>query len=85
MNQPTTNSKLSLTLALLPNRDIRGVRFYRTLFYMPAIVPVVANSILGLWILQPNFGVLNTLLALWGSGAPCGWGIRSGPSLRSFS
>lgn len=52
----------SLAIAMLLNRAIRGMSFYRTACYMPAIVPVVASSLLWVWILNPSQGVLNQLL-----------------------
>lgn len=61
---------LSLILALLLNQKVRGLPIYRTLFYIPSIVPVVANSILWIWILQPQWGLLNFLLSLVGIKGP---------------
>lgn len=55
---------ISLSLALALNHDVRGIRVYRTLLYLPSIVPAVANSILWLWILQPQFGLLNSVLSM---------------------
>ena len=52
----------SLAIAMLLNRGIRGIGFYRTGFYMPAIVPLVASSLLWLWIFNPSHGVLNVAL-----------------------
>lgn len=43
-----------LAIALLLNHSVRGVRFYRTLFYMPAIVPVIGSAILWAWVLTPD-------------------------------
>ncbi|HMO27109.1 MAG TPA: hypothetical protein PKB10_12660, partial [Tepidisphaeraceae bacterium] len=43
-----------LAIALLLNHEIRGMKVYRTLFYLPAIVPVVASSILWIWVLNPT-------------------------------
>ncbi|MCL4544656.1 MAG: sugar ABC transporter permease [Chloroflexi bacterium] len=51
-------------LALLLNRAVRGMQFYRTMFYMPAIVPGVANAVLWLWLLNPSLGLVNALLAV---------------------
>lgn len=66
----------SLGLALLLNCDVRGQPFFRTLFYLPSIVPVVASSMLWLWIFNGQFGILNQVLApivgLWG-GQPPAW------------
>jgi ABC-type sugar transport system permease subunit/ABC-type glycerol-3-phosphate transport system substrate-binding protein len=52
----------SLLISLLLNRSIRGLSFYRTACYMPAIVPVVASSLLWMWIFNPDRGILNQIL-----------------------
>jgi len=52
----------ALALALLLNMKLKGQAFYRTLFFLPSIVPVVASSVLWLWLLNPDYGLLNTLL-----------------------
>lgn len=49
-------------LAVLLNQKIRGLPFFRTVFYLPSIVPVVASSFLWLWLFNPDFGLLNALL-----------------------
>jgi multiple sugar transport system permease protein len=51
-------------LALLLNHAVRGIAIYRTMFYMPAIVPGVANAVLWLWLLNPSLGLVNALLAV---------------------
>jgi len=61
---------LSLCLALLLNQKVGGLAIYRTLFYIPSIVPLVANSILWIWILQPQWGLLNYFLSLVGIEGP---------------
>jgi multiple sugar transport system permease protein len=53
----------ALGLALLLNMKVRGQAFYRTLFYIPSIVPVIASSMIFVWIFQPSFGLVNSLLA----------------------
>jgi multiple sugar transport system permease protein len=53
----------SLCVALLLNRKVRGVALYRTLYFLPSITPVVATSILWLWLLNPEIGLINILLA----------------------
>lgn len=68
-----------LAVALLLNTGVRGIRFYRTLFYMPAIVPTVASSILWIWLLfsDPHKGLLNGVwdetITRWMGLAPPGW------------
>src|SRR3984885_7485623 len=52
----------ALGLALLLNMKVRGQAVYRTLFYIPSIVPVVASSLIFVWIFQPSFGIVNDLL-----------------------
>lgn len=55
---------LALALALLLNQEVRGISIYRTVFYLPSITPVVASSLLWLWVLNGNYGLLNMLLSL---------------------
>ena len=61
---------LSLGIAMLLNVEIRGVAVWRTFFYLPSIVPVVAASLLWLWILNPNVGLLNHVLGSVGIHGP---------------
>jgi len=51
-----------VSLALLLNLEIGGISVYRTIFYLPAIVPVVATSTIFIWILNPQIGLVNGLL-----------------------
>lgn len=70
---------IGLAIALLLNQATRGMRFYRTFFYMPAIVPGVASAILWLWVLtpDPNKGLLNAgwqqTITPWLGLQPPGW------------
>jgi multiple sugar transport system permease protein len=50
---------VSLALALLLNSKVLGMPFYRTLFYLPSLTPVVAMAVLWMFILNPDSGVLN--------------------------
>jgi multiple sugar transport system permease protein len=54
---------VALGLALLLNMKVRGQAVYRTLFYIPSIVPVVASSLIFVWIFEPSFGIVNALLS----------------------
>jgi multiple sugar transport system permease protein len=58
------NILVAFGIALFLNMKVRGMAYYRTIYYLPAVVPVVASSVLWLWILNPRFGVLNAALAL---------------------
>jgi len=53
---------LGLLLAVLLNQKVKGITLFRTLFYMPSIVPSVASVALFLFILHDRFGLLNQLL-----------------------
>ena len=53
---------ISLATALLLNQRLRGIRFFRTAFYMPTIVPAVATVFIWGWLLNPEFGLINALL-----------------------
>jgi multiple sugar transport system permease protein len=57
---------LSFILALLMNTKVPGVRFFRTVYYLPSIVPAVANAVLWTWILNTDFGLANVLLRMVG-------------------
>jgi multiple sugar transport system permease protein len=52
-------------LALLLNLDLRGIALFRTVFYLPSIVPTVATSMIFLWILNPEIGLVNRLLRVF--------------------
>lgn len=61
---------ISLTLALLLNTKIRGLAFYRTIFFLPSLMPIVAMAMLWMWIFNGQYGVLNYFLSLLGIRAP---------------
>jgi ABC-type sugar transport system permease subunit/ABC-type glycerol-3-phosphate transport system substrate-binding protein len=62
-----------LAIAMLLNCEVRGMRVYRTVFYLPAIVPVVASALLWIWVLNPEIGLVNSLLRMLGVTDPPGW------------
>lgn len=49
-------------LALLLNCNVRGIAVYRTVLFLPSIVPAVASSVVFVWILNPQIGLVNALL-----------------------
>src|SRR6266436_3086718 len=63
----------SLGCALLLNRQFIGRSFFRTIFFLPSITPIVAVAFLWLWIFQPQIGLLNYLLSLFGIMPGPGW------------
>lgn len=52
----------AFSIASLLNFDVRGKALYRTLFYMPSIVPIVATAMIWAWIYNPDFGLFNWIL-----------------------
>lgn len=59
-------------LAVLMNQKVPGIRFFRTVFYLPSVVSGVAVSLLWMWLLDPSFGLINTFLGKLGIPGP-GW------------
>jgi multiple sugar transport system permease protein len=49
-------------LALLLNCQVRGVAVYRTILFLPSIVPAVASSVVFVWLLNPQIGLVNVVL-----------------------
>lgn len=65
-----TGLLLALGLALLLNAPVRGIGFFRALFFLPSVTNTVALSLLWLWLLNPEFGLLNTGLRALGIEGP---------------
>lgn len=53
---------LGVGLAILLNSKVKGISIYRTIFYLPNVVSIVAMALLWLWLFQPSFGIVNSLL-----------------------
>lgn len=66
------STAIPVSLALILNTKVKGMAFYRTVFYLPSIMPAIASSMLWLWILNPQYGLANQLLHLIGL-PPVGW------------
>lgn len=60
----------SLLCALLLNQPLKGRAVFRTLFFLPSITPIVATTLLWMWILNPEFGLLNYSLSFIGIQGP---------------
>jgi multiple sugar transport system permease protein len=56
------NVTMAFLLALLLNAKVRGQTFFRTMFYLPALIPSVAGAIVWIWIFDTNNGILNFFL-----------------------
>lgn len=67
---------IGLAIAMFLNSEIKGMAVYRTLFYLPAIVPSVASSVLWIWVLNPQNGLINANLGFifkWLGVMPPSW------------
>lgn len=53
---------VAFAAAMLLNQDVRGQSFFRTIFYLPTMVPLVASAMLWIWLFNPDFGLMNQLL-----------------------
>jgi len=60
----------SLAIALLLNQNVRGIKLYRTCFYLPSLVPSVAAALVWQWVFNSDNGILNTILGLVGIPGP---------------
>lgn len=54
---------VGVSLAALLSAKVRGQAFYRTMVFLPSIIPVVAASVLWLWLLDPQSGFINYLFS----------------------
>ncbi len=61
---------LSLGTALFLNSERRMVGLFRTLFYLPVLSSSVATATLWFWILNPQLGLLNGILGMFGIAGP---------------
>jgi multiple sugar transport system permease protein len=59
-----------LILAMLMNQKIRGVSVFRTVYYLPSVLPAIAFIVVWMWILHPDVGLVNTLLSYVGIDGP---------------
>jgi len=57
---------LSIFFALLINRIKIGSNWYRFMYFIPSLLPLVAISMIWLWLYEPNIGLINYFLSLVG-------------------
>ena len=63
---------LALVIAVLLNNKLRFLSFFRSAFFTPVITSMVAVSLVWTWMLEPNYGLINSLLLKIGITGP-GW------------
>ncbi|MEN6480202.1 MAG: sugar ABC transporter permease [Anaerolineales bacterium] len=64
---------VALTIALLLNQKVKGLGFWRLVYYLPSVVSGVAVAILWGWMLNPRFGLVNAGLMRLGVQNPPKW------------
>ena len=63
---------VAYTIGLLMSQELKGIAIYRTMWYLPSLVPTVASAVVWRWALNPEFGPVNFPLRAVGIDAP-GW------------
>lgn len=61
---------LSFILATMLNQKIRGMSFFRSLYYLPTVMSGVAVAMLWRWMFNKQYGLVNTILAKIGISGP---------------
>lgn len=61
---------MAIALALLLNSKVKGLAVYRTLFFLPSLVPMVALGTLFLWVFNGDYGLMNAGLKTIGITPP---------------
>lgn len=61
---------VALLLAVLLNMRVRGQSVYRVIFFLPTIVPAVGAAVVWLYVFNPQYGVLNTIIGWFGVTGP---------------
>lgn len=61
---------ISLCLAMLLNREVPGLKFFRTAFYLPSVISGVAIGLLWVWLLDPSMGLINRFLNIFAIKGP---------------
>ncbi len=61
---------VSLLVAVLLNQPIKGRSIFRTIFFLPSLVPIVASAILWWWLLNGSYGLINHALSWFGIEGP---------------
>jgi multiple sugar transport system permease protein len=75
---------VSLGLALLLNAKIPGQTIFRTVIFLPSLVPVVASAMLWMWVFNAKLGLINALLEKFGISGP-GWLVNPRLAMPSLA
>lgn len=53
---------VAFSVGLLLNSNVRGLGIFRTIFYLPSLIPVVVTAIMWLWLYNDQYGLINAIL-----------------------
>lgn len=73
----------SLCSAMALNHTMRGTKIFRTVFYLPGLTSTIAASTVWLWLLNPEYGLVNQILGYFGISGPA-WLANSSTALFSI-
>lgn len=60
----TLQLALAIFTAVLLNMNVKGKAFFRTIYYLPALVPPVAGALIWVWLFNPQYGLINSFLRM---------------------
>lgn len=63
----------ALAIAVLLNSKLKGVAFFRGIYFLPVVTSWVVVALLWKWLLSPEGGIVNYLLSLVGIDGPGWW------------
>jgi multiple sugar transport system permease protein len=75
----------SLILAILLNQKLKGTNIFRTIFFIPHLIPAVALAVLWIYLLQPRLGPMNHFLRQLGIENPPDWLAARDSALYSIT
>lgn len=64
------NLMVALLLACIVVRDFRGRGLVRTAFFLPSVIPMVAATMVWIWMFDPTYGYINNVLEVLGINGP---------------
>lgn len=74
---------VAILLAVIVNKNFKGRGIVRTIFFMPSIIPMVAATMVWIWMFDPTYGYINNFLALFGIEGPA-WLINPKTTMWSL-
>jgi multiple sugar transport system permease protein len=67
---PITLLTTIVVSVLLNSQELKKYSFFRVAFFIPTLVPLIINCVLWIWLLNPEIGLVNTILGLFGIHGP---------------